>query len=122
VTIDPLNFNKNTMSHFKKLAVTTSISATVLLATFSGTVLASKELAQKNACMSCHAAEKKLLGPAYSAVAAKYKDQKDAVATLAKSIKAGGQGKWGAIPMPAQTALSDSDATVLATWILGGAK
>jgi cytochrome c len=83
---------------------------------------ASKELAQKNACMACHAAEKKVLGPAYSAVAAKYKDQKDATAMLAKSIKAGGQGKWGAIPMPAQAALSDADATTLATWILGGAK
>jgi cytochrome c len=103
-----------------KRALTVISMSTALLAVSAAH--ASKELAQKNACMACHAAEKKVLGPAYSAVAAKYKHQKDATAMLAKSIKAGGQGKWGAIPMPAQAALSDADATTLATWILGGAK
>ncbi len=98
------------------------ISAVVLTATFSGAAHASKELAAKNACMACHAVEKKMIDPAYTAVAAKYKDKKDATAMLAKSIKAGGQGKWGAIPMPAQATLSDADATTLASWILGGAK
>ncbi|MEY4756619.1 MAG: hypothetical protein RJA34_1517 [Pseudomonadota bacterium] len=88
----------------------------------SAPAFASKELAQKNACLACHAVDKKLVGPAYQDVAKKYAGQKDAVATLAKSIKAGGSGKWGAIPMPAQAALSDADATALATWILAGAK
>ena len=88
----------------------------------SAPAFASKELAQKNACLACHAVDKKLVGPAYQDVAKKYAGQKDAVATLAKSIKAGGSGKWGSIPMPAQAALSDADATALATWILAGAK
>ncbi len=88
----------------------------------SAPAFASKELAQKNACLACHAVDKKLVGPAYQDVAKKYAGQKDAVATLAKSIKAGGSGKWGAIPMPAQAALSDADATALATWILAGVK
>ena len=85
-------------------------------------VFASKDLAQKSACLACHAADKKLVGPAYQDVVKKYAGQKDAEATLAKSIKAGGSGKWGPVPMPAQTALSDADATTLAAWILAGAK
>lgn len=83
---------------------------------------ASKELAQKNACLACHAADKKMVGPAYLEVAKKYAGQKDAEAALAKSIKAGGSGKWGPVPMPAQAGLSDADAQALAAWILQGAK
>lgn len=83
---------------------------------------ANKELAQKNACMACHAADKKVIGPAYQDVAKKYGDQKDAEAALAKSIKAGGSGKWGPVPMPAQAALSEADAKILAAWVLAGAK
>lgn len=83
---------------------------------------ASLALAQKNACVACHATDKKLLGPAYQEVAKKYAGQKDAVDKLKASIKAGGMGKWGQIPMPAQPNLSDADLTALATWIAGGAK
>jgi cytochrome c len=85
-------------------------------------VFANTDLAKKNACMSCHAVDKKLVGPSYQDVAKKYAGQKDAVANLAKSIKAGGAGKWGPVPMPAQSALSEADAKTLATWILAGAK
>ena len=83
---------------------------------------ANMDLAQKNACMSCHAVAKKLVGPSYNDVAKKYAGQKDAAATLAKSIKAGGAGKWGPVPMPSQPALSDADALTLANWVLAGAK
>ena len=83
---------------------------------------ASKELAQKNACLACHAAERKLVGPAYQDIAKKYASEKDAAQVLARSIKAGGSGKWGAVPMPAQPGLSEADATSLAQWILAGAK
>ena len=83
---------------------------------------ASADLAQKNACMSCHAVAKKLVGPSYNDVAKKYAGQKDAAATLAKSIKGGGAGKWGPVPMPSQPALSDADALTLANWVLAGAK
>ena len=79
----------------------------VVMATPAG---ANMELAQKNACMSCHAVAKKLVGPSYADVAKKYAGQKDAAATLTQSIKSGGAGKWGPVPMPAQTALSDADA------------
>lgn len=84
--------------------------------------LASLELAQKNSCTACHAVDTKLVGPAYAEVAKKYKGQKNAEVTLIASIKKGGSGKWGAIPMPAQTNLSDADAKTLAKWILSIAK
>lgn len=83
---------------------------------------ANKELAQKNACLACHAVDKKMVGPAYQDIARKYAGQKDAVDAMARSIKAGGAGKWGPVPMPAQAALSDADARTLASWILDGAK
>lgn len=83
---------------------------------------ANLELAQKNACTACHAVDKKIVGPAYKDVAKKYADQKDAVAVLSESIRKGGMGKWGPIPMPAQPALSDADLKTLATWVMGGAK
>ncbi len=83
---------------------------------------ASLDLANKNACTACHAVAKKMVGPAYQDVAKKYAGQKDADGMLAKSIKAGGSGKWGPVPMPAQAGLSDADALTLAKWILGGAK
>jgi cytochrome c len=99
------------------------ISAVVVATTmFAAPAFASMDLAKKNACMACHAADKKLVGPSYQDVAKKYAGQKDAAATLAKSIKAGGSGKWGPIPMPAQAALSEADAGTLAAWILAGAK
>ena len=79
-------------------------------------------LAQKNACTACHAVDKKVLGPAYQDVAKKYAAQKDAAAQLSDSIRKGGAGKWGPVPMPAQPNLSEADAKTLAEWILSGAK
>ena len=86
------------------------------------TAHANLELAKKNACMACHAVDKKLVGPAYLEVARKYEGKKDAVEAVMASIKAGGSGKWGPIAVPAQAALSDADVKTLASWILGGAK
>ncbi len=91
-------------------------------ALLSAPAFASKELAQKNNCMACHAIDKKLVGPAFQDVGKKYSGQKDAETTMAASIKKGGSGKWGPIPMPAQAALSDADAKALAGWVLAGAK
>ena len=97
--------------------------AAIALLAFSATgAWANADLAKKNNCLACHAADKKIVGPAYQDVAKKYAGQADAEATLAKNIKAGGSGKWGPIPMPPQAQLSDADAKALATWVLGGAK
>jgi len=75
-------------------------------------------LAKANICLACHAVDKKLVGPAFKDVAAKYADRKDAVEYLTKKIKSGGAGVWGPIPMPAQAQLSDAQAKELAQWVL----
>lgn len=80
--------------------------------------LADQKLAESKACLACHAMDQKKIGPAFKDVAAKYAKDKDAALKLAASIKAGGAGKWGPIPMPAQAALSEADAKTLAAWIL----
>lgn len=97
-------------------------AAAAVMAMLSAPAYASPDLAKKNNCMGCHAAERKVVGPSYADVAKKYAGQKDAVTQLAKSIKAGGAGKWGPVPMPAYANLSDADAAALATWILAGGK
>jgi cytochrome c len=99
-----------------------AILAAAVAAFTSVPAAANLALAQKNACTACHAVDKKLVGPAYQDVAKKYAGQKDAEAKLLESIRKGGAGKWGAIPMPAQPALSDADAKTLANWVLNGAK
>lgn len=101
--------------------LSTTLAALVLSAA-AAPAIANLALAQKNACTACHAVDKKVVGPSYADVAKKYAGQKDAAKTLAASIKAGGSGKWGPVPMPAQPALNDADLSTLATWILGGAK
>lgn len=75
-------------------------------------------LAKKNDCLGCHAAGVKLVGPAYKDVAAKYAGNPDAASILAVNIRNGGVGKWGDLPMPAQTKLSDTDIKQLSDWIL----
>ena len=88
----------------------------------SAPAFASKEIATKNACMGCHAIDKKVVGPAYKDIAAKYKGQADAVDKLAKKVKAGGAGVWGPVPMPANAGISEADAKTVVKWILDGAK
>lgn len=75
-------------------------------------------LAQKNACMACHQVDKKLVGPAYKDVAAKYKGDKTAEAKLVKKVKEGGKGVWGEIPMPPHPQMSDADIKTIVHWIL----
>ena len=75
-------------------------------------------LATKSACMSCHGVDKKIVGPAYKDVAAKYKGDKGAAAKLAAKVKAGGKGVWGEIPMPPNAAVKDEDIKSLVNWVL----
>ena len=75
-------------------------------------------LMQKDGCAACHAIDKKVVGPAYQDVAAKYKDDKGAAAKLAQKVKAGGAGVWGQVPMPPNAATSDDDIKALVAWIL----
>ena len=79
---------------------------------------AAEAMMKKDGCAACHAVDKKLVGPAYVDVAAKYKGDKDAVAKLTKKVKEGGSGVWGQIPMPPNAATPATDITDLVTWIL----
>jgi cytochrome c len=79
---------------------------------------ANEELAKKHACFACHAVDKKLVGPSYKDVAAKYRGDKDAAAKLAQKVKKGSQGVWGTVPMPPNSAVPDADINALVKWIL----
>ena len=81
-------------------------------------VLANPELAQKKNCMACHAVDKKLVGPSFKDVAAKYAGDKEAVAKLSTKVMKGGSGVWGQIPMPANPQVSEAEAKQLVTWVL----
>ena len=75
-------------------------------------------LAQKNSCLACHQVDKKVVGPAYKDVAAKYKGDKTAEAKLVKKVKEGGKGVWGEIPMPPNAQVKDEDIKTIVHWIL----
>ncbi|MBK9237455.1 MAG: c-type cytochrome [Rhodoferax sp.] len=80
--------------------------------------MADEALAKSKNCMSCHATDKKLVGPSYKDVAKKYAGQKDAADKLAAKVIKGGSGVWGPVPMPANAQVNDADAKKLVAWIL----
>src|SRR6266446_10796581 len=89
-----------------------------LTAVAAAPAFAQADLAQKKNCMACHAVDKKVLGPAYKDVAAKYAGQKDAVDKLAAKVLKGGSGVWGAVPMPANPQVNEAEAKQLVQWVL----
>lgn len=94
-------------------------SLILLAAVFAApAVYANADLAQKKNCMACHATDKKLVGPAYKDVAAKYAKDKDAVKKLAEKIIKGGSGVWGPVPMPANAQVNPAEAEQLAKWVM----
>ena len=80
---------------------------------------AAKALAQKSGCLACHSVDKKVLGPAFKDVAAKYKGDKSAEAKMVAKVKAGGSGVWGPMPMPANSPqVKDEDIKTIVQWVL----
>ena len=88
------------------------------LVVVGGPAFASADLAKQKNCLACHAVDKKLVGPSYKDIAAKYKTDKGAHAQLAKKIREGGVGAWGQVPMPANPQVSEQEAATLAKWVL----
>ncbi|HEV3424669.1 MAG TPA: c-type cytochrome [Paraburkholderia sp.] len=78
-------------------------------------------IARANACMGCHAVDRKLVGPSFQQIAARYKGDAQAPVKLASKVKDGGSGVWGAIPMPAHPAMNDVDIRTVVGWVLAGA-
>ena len=99
-----------------KTLLLTSLSVAML--SLSAAASADQALAQKNACMTCHSVDKKIVGPAFKDVAKKYAGDKTAEAKLIAKVKAGGKGVWGEVPMPPNPQVSDADAKKIVEWVL----
>ncbi|MGF6379832.1 c-type cytochrome [Paraburkholderia atlantica] len=80
-----------------------------------------QQVAAANACMGCHAVDRKLVGPSFQQIAGKYKGDAQAPAKLARKVRDGGSGVWGMIPMPAHQSMSDADIRTVVDWVLAGA-
>ena len=95
-----------------------SLAAAALVAAGAAQAQSGEDLLKKHACTACHAVDKKIVGPAYSEVAAKYKGDAKASAMLADKIKKGGSGVWGPVPMPPNAQVPDADIKTMVTYIL----
>ncbi len=95
-----------------------SLTLLALALSAAAPAFADQALATAKNCMACHAVDKKLVGPAYKDVAAKYKGDKTAVDKLAAKVIKGGGGVWGPVPMPANPQVNDAEAKKLVAWVL----
>ncbi|HSD54014.1 MAG TPA: c-type cytochrome [Burkholderiales bacterium] len=102
----------------KKLVSALAIGGLAALAAAPASAQSVDDMLKKYACLSCHAVDKKLVGPAYKDVAAKYRGQAGAEKSLAEKIKKGGQGVWGQIPMPPNASVPDADLNAMVKYIL----
>lgn len=103
----------------KTCILTIAAVAALMLVSQANAADAAETLAQKNGCLACHSIDKKVLGPSYKDVAAKYKGDKTAEAKLISKVKIGGSGVWGPIPMPAHSPqVKDADIKTIIQWIL----
>ena len=105
----------------KALLLAIAAAGSMLVAAQANAVdaAAAQALAQKSGCLACHSVDKKVLGPAYKDVAAKYKGDKTAEARLITKVKMGGSGVWGPMPMPPMGAqVKDADIKTIVEWVL----
>jgi len=83
---------------------------------YAGAAQADEALAKAKNCLSCHAVDKKVVGPSYKDVAKKYSAKDEAM--LAEKVIKGGKGVWGPVPMPPNPSVTPEDANKLVKWIL----
>jgi cytochrome c len=100
------------------MKVTMLVFAAALAAAGTAQAQDAKAMLQKYGCTACHADAKKVIGPAYADVAAKYKGDAGAVAKLAEKVKKGGSGVWGPVPMPPNAAVPDADIKTMVTYVM----
>ena len=94
------------------------ISVALAAACIATPASAQEDLLKKHACTACHAVDKKLVGPSYKDVSAKYKGQKEALPRLSEKVKKGGVGVWGQVPMPPNPNVPDADVQAMVKYIL----
>ncbi len=87
-------------------------------AALSSASYANQELATNNACLACHAVDKKVVGPSFKEIAQKYAGDPAAEAMLIEKVKKGGVGVWGSMPMPPNPGIKEADIKTLVQWIL----
>jgi cytochrome c len=104
------------MKRLPQLALALAISGLLGI----GPASASQQIATKAGCMTCHSPDKKMIGPSFRDIAAKYKGQADAAAVLSERVRKGSKGVWGQVPMPASDAakINDADLKAVTAWLL----
>ena len=100
----------------KKIAAL--LAATTLMAAGAAVADELEDMMKKNGCNACHSEDKKIIGPSYKDVSAKYKGDATAVAKLSEKVKKGGSGVWGPVPMPPNTQAKDADIKKMVELIL----
>jgi len=100
------------------LVVSTLALVTLVACTSDPPVAPEQGLLRKSGCTVCHSSQRKLVGPAYRDIAARYGGIENAIPRLVRKVKSGSQGGWGSEPMPPNPTLSDEDAAVMVTFIL----
>ena len=102
----------------KSIVISMAVAAGLMVA---GSAMATDmpAVAKKNNCTACHAVDKKVVGPAWKDVSAKYKGDAAAWDKLATKIKKGGSGNWGKMPMPANPKISDAEIAEILAFIKG---
>ncbi len=101
-----------------KLSLLYAALIAAALSAVTAPAMADAALATSKNCMACHAVDKKMVGPAYKDVAAKYSADPDAAKKLAVIIQKGSKGVWGPVPMPANPQVNEADAAKLAAWVM----
>ncbi len=102
-----------------RAAVAAAVAAAALLPSLAAAQQDPAALAKASNCLTCHAVDHKVVGPAYKDVAAKYKGDPTAQAKLVDKVKQGGKGVWGPIPMPPNSPqVKDEDIRTLVKWVL----
>ncbi len=94
------------------------LAATIAAAASAASAQSGADLIKKNGCTACHAIDKKIVGPAYNDVAAKYKGDASAATKLMAKVKAGGSGVWGQVPMPPNPQVKDDELKTIIGYIL----
>lgn len=102
----------------------TSFVAAALIVIGAGHALADEALARRSGCLECHAVDKKVIGPAFHDVAARYKDRSGARDALIEKVRKGGKGNWtevtGGVLMPPHSGLlATSEIERLVDWVRG---
>ena len=78
-----------------------------------------QQLLDRHACSGCHALDKRVVGPSFKEISARYASDSNSILSLTKKVREGGKGVWGQVPMPPNTGLAEADARTLVGWILG---